>query len=323
MPARPLALALVLPLSLAISAGGRGTPALEDATPTRSAVEETVAGGAGAGPAATGPREPQGAPPRPSADPVPADPVPVELVPADSPPGPPSRPMAPIPEGHYLPLYSPDTAEVRIEAFQLDRFPVTRADYLAFVAANPRWRRSRVKPVFADARYLAGWESDLSPDGPADGPVTGVSWFAARAYCQWEGKRLPTVDEWEYAARADETRPNAMSDPSHKARVLELYTQRPRTPRPVGSTFENVYGVHDLHGLVWEWIRDFNTVTVGTDSRGTSQRDSQLYCAAGAEGATDTENYAAFLRYAFRASLDGRSTSSALGFRCAADQPNP
>lgn len=231
----------------------------------------------------------------------------------------PVRPMAVVPAGRYMPLYSPDTAAVRVESFRMDRFPVTRADFAAFVAAQPRWRRDRVKPVFADARYLADWRDPLTPGGDPAAPVTGVSWFAARSYCAWEGKRLPTVDEWERAARADETRPDAMGDPAHKARVLELYTTRPDAPPAVGSIFENVYGIHDLHGLVWEWIRDFNTVTVGTDSRGTSQRDAQLYCAAGAEGATDTENYAAFLRYAFRASLEGRSTSAALGFRCAAD----
>ena len=227
--------------------------------------------------------------------------------------------MATVPAGSYMPLYSPDTAAVRVDAFRMDTRPVTRAQYADFVAAVPRWRRDRVPPVFADRRYLSDWRSPLVHGGTPDAPVTGVSWFAARAYCGWEGKRLPTVDEWEYAARADETRPDAMRHPSHQARILKLYTHRPKTPGPVGSVFENTYGIHDMHGLVWEWIRDFNTVTVGTDSRGTSQRDDNLYCAASAEGATDTKNYAAFLRYAFRASLDGRSTSAALGFRCAAD----
>jgi formylglycine-generating enzyme required for sulfatase activity len=229
--------------------------------------------------------------------------------------------MATVPAGAYLPLYSPDTAAVPVAAFRMDAYPVTRADFAAFVAANPRWRRDRVRPVFADDRYLAGWASPTEPGGRPDAPATGVSWFAARAYCAWEGKRLPTVDEWEYAARADETRADASRDPSHKARLLELTTRRPKPVPAVGSIFENIYGIHDMHGLVWEWIADFNTVTVGTDSRGTSQRDNTLYCAAGAEGATDTEDYAAFLRYAFRASLEGRSTAAALGFRCAADIP--
>ena len=273
-------LALVLPLPLAAQAGGRGTPA-------------------------SGPDGAPAAPGSPGAAAITHRPAP--------------RPMATVPTGRYLPLYSPDTSAVNVRSFRLDAFLVTRADFAAFVAAVPRWRRDRVKPIFADRRYLADWSSALHPGGRPDAPVTRVSWFAARAYCAWEGKRLPTVDEWEYAARADETRTDAMADPTHKARLLRLTTSRPRPLPAVGSGFQNAYGVHDMHGLVWEWVRDFNTVTVGTDSRGTSQRDNQLYCAAGAEGATDTEDYAAFLRYAFRASLEGRATSRALGFRCAAD----
>ena len=272
-------LALVLPLPLAAQAGGRGTPASGEAAVRGSgaAAERSSA------PAASRP----------------------------------SRPMVAVPGGSYMPLYSPDTAEVEVGAFSMDAYPVTRREFAVFVRANPRWRRDRIKPVFADSRYLADWSSALEPGGLPGAPVTGVSWFAARAYCGWEGKRLPTVDEWEYAARADETRPDAARDPAHKARILELYQTRAKTPPRVGSIYENTYGIHDMHGLVWEWVRDFNTVTVGTDSRGTSRRDAQLYCAAGAEGATDTRDYAAFLRYAFRASLEGRATSAALGFRCA------
>ena len=233
----------------------------------------------------------------------------------------PDRPVVTVPAGRYLPLYSPDTAAVAVAAFRLDVYPVTRADFEAFVAAEPRWRRDRVKPVFAAERYLSDWASAAEPGTRPGSPVTEVSWFAARAYCAWEGKRLPTVDEWEYAARADETRADASRDPAHRARILRLTTGRTKPTPAVGSVFENVYGIHDMHGLVWEWVADFNTVTVGTDSRGTSQRDNNLYCAAGAEGATDTGDYAAFLRYAFRASLEGRATSAALGFRCAADAP--
>lgn len=224
-----------------------------------------------------------------------------------------------VPAGSYTPLYSPESGQVSVESFRIDQHAVTRGQFAAFVAENPRWRRSQVQPVFADEQYLADWGGDVEPGGKLASPVTGVSWFAARAYCGWRAMRLPTVDEWEYAARADETRPDATGDPAHKRRILRLYSERDRTPPPVGSIFRNHYGIHDMHGLVWEWVRDFNTVTVETDSRGSDQRDAQLYCAAGAEGATDREDYAAFLRYAFRSTLQGRSTSRALGFRCAAD----
>lgn len=232
---------------------------------------------------------------------------------------PPATTMATVPDGVYLPLYSPDTAAVRVRSFRLDRHPVTRAQFAAFVAAHPRWQRSQVRPVFADRHYLPDWAADLVPGGDPDAPVTGVSWFAARSYCQALDRRLPTVDEWEYVARASETDADAMSDPVHKRRVLDLTTRRGGPRAAVRSTFRNLYGVWDMHGLVWEWVRDFNTVTVGTDSRSTSTRDAQLFCASSAEGATDNDNYAAFLRHAFRASLQGRSTASSLGFRCAAD----
>jgi formylglycine-generating enzyme len=227
--------------------------------------------------------------------------------------------MAVVPAGSYIPLYSPESGQVSVASFRLDRYPVTRGQFAGFVEANPRWRRGEVPGVFAEGRYLADWQDDTRPGGELAAPVTGVSWFAARAYCAWQGLRLPTVDEWEYTARADETRADASADPAHKARILALSNRRASTPPPVGSIFRNRYGVHDMHGLVWEWVQDFNTVTVTTDSRTGDSRDTQLFCAAGAEGATDREDYAAFLRYAFRSSLKGRSTSDALGFRCAAD----
>jgi len=227
--------------------------------------------------------------------------------------------MATVPAGSYAPLYALEEGKVSVASFRMDRRAVTRRDFAAFVAAEPRWRRSEVPPVFAEGPYLGDWASDLEPGGDPASPVTGVSWFAARAYCALAGKRLPTVDEWEYAARADETRADASVDPSHSRRILDLYTQRSRTPPPVGSIFRNVHGIEDMHGLVWEWVADFNTVIASGDSRGGDGGDSRLYCAAGAEGATDREDYPAFLRYAFRSSLKGRSVSSALGFRCAAD----
>lgn len=227
--------------------------------------------------------------------------------------------MALIPAGSYTPLYAGDGGPVRVGSFRLDRAPVTRAQYAAFVAERAEWRKTAVKRVFADPRYLADWSTDLVPGDDPRAPVTHVSWFAARAYCGWAGKRLPAVHEWEYAARADETRADASADPAFRARVLELTTTRPATPPPVGSVFRNRFGLDDMHGLVWEWVRDFNAIVVSTDSRGSGAEDAKLYCAAAADVATDVGDYAAFLRYAFRASLTGQATSGALGFRCAAD----
>jgi formylglycine-generating enzyme required for sulfatase activity len=235
--------------------------------------------------------------------------------------------MASLPAGSYRPLYAPvGTSRIRVAAFALDREPVTRGEFLAFVSRQPEWQRGRVRPIFADARYLIDWRGALDA-GDAEAlrrPVTQVSWFAARAYCAALGKRLPTVDEWEYAAAASERSADASADPSFRARLLALYGAM-RNPTTTTRGFTNLYGVRALHGVVWEWTLDFNSVVLDDDSRATGSgadaRDRHLYCASSAIGATDPSDFAAFLRYAVRASLGARSTTSSVGFRCAADVP--
>jgi formylglycine-generating enzyme required for sulfatase activity len=232
--------------------------------------------------------------------------------------------MVTVPAGSYVPLYGAagPAGSMRVATFRLDRDLVTMGDYLAFVRANPSWRRSAVRPVFAERGYLAEWTGDLEPATPLDQPVTGVSWFAAKAYCAAQGKRLPTTDEWEYAAAASETKRDAARDPGFVRRLVTLYANRAGHAPVAGAGFRNRYGVDDLHGVVWEWTLDFNGVLVSDDSRelgsGVRASDHHLFCASAAIGATDPSNYPAFLRYAFRAGLTGRSTVGTLGFRCAA-----
>lgn len=239
--------------------------------------------------------------------------------------------MVRIPAGTYLPLYAEplpapaggrQTSTVRrrvaVAAFEMDVSPVTNGDFLAFVRAHPEWRRSRVTGLFADASYLRHWRGDLDlGDGaPADSPVIDVSWFAARAYLRAIGKALPTVDQWEYVAAADDTRRDASRDPAFLER-LRLWYGRPTPARlpPVGRTPRNVYGVRDLHGLIWEWTLDFNSALVTGESRADSALERTLYCGSGAAGASNFEDYAAFMRYAFRSSLEARYTIANLGFR--------
>jgi formylglycine-generating enzyme required for sulfatase activity len=90
---------------------------------------------------------------------------------------------------------------------------------------------------------------------------------------------------------------------------------------PVRSTFRNVFGIWDMHGLVWEWVSDFNTALVTGESRADSGLDRQLFCGSGSSGASDFSDYAAFMRYAYRSSLRGNYTVANLGFRCAEDAP--
>lgn len=226
--------------------------------------------------------------------------------------------------GPYPILYvsSEGDREGRTGSFRLDVAPVTNSRFLAFVEANPQWRRSRVKPLFADSGYLSHWESDLvlGSGTMAEAPVTRVSWFAARAYCRDQGKRLATVAEWERAAAAGKDDPLAWRKPGHTARILQWYGRPTGRLSAVMQKEPNFWGLHDMHGLVWEWTADFNSVLVGGDSRGGGDLDRNLFCGSAASGAVDPADYASFMRYAFRSSLKAGYTVSNLGFRCAGDE---
>jgi formylglycine-generating enzyme required for sulfatase activity len=232
--------------------------------------------------------------------------------------------MARIPDGIYRPLFRglTDLKEVPVRSFELDVLPVTNKDFLEFVRANPRWRRSQVRRIFADESYLKNWTGDLEPgvNAPEDVPLTYVSWFAAKAYAQWKGKRLPTVAEWEYAASASPSRADGENDGEFKRQVLKWYSSpAPAKLSAAGLDQANVWGVHDLHGLVWEWVADFNSAMVTGDARSDSGLDRQLFCGAGSVGAKDVENFPAFMRYGFRSSLKADYCVHNLGFRCAKD----
>ncbi len=223
--------------------------------------------------------------------------------------------------GSHTPLYTgvTEASTIEVDTFYLDAFPVTNAEFLAFVRANPEWQRSQVPQLFADGGYLSHWSGDLSlGDTLPNQPVTRVSWFAAMAYARWTNRRLPTTNEWEYAASASETSASGRNDPNYTRRILNWYSRPAPNPLPsVGSTYRNYWGVYDLHGLVWEWISDFNSGLVSSDSRSNRDADTKLFCGAGSVGAADFEDYAAFLRFAYRSGLEARYTVPNLGFRTA------
>ncbi len=228
-------------------------------------------------------------------------------------------PMASI-EGGKVQLLFPieGEEEIPVAPFRIDIFPVTNAQFLDFVKANPLWARSAVPAVFAATGYLGGWEGDfsiglLNPDAP----VTNVSWFAAAAYCEARGDRLPTEAEWEFVGKAGFTTPFGPDEADFNERVLGLTTSRTATPLSVGMGTPNYYGVHDMHGLVWEWVFDIGSGMATSDSRSEGDRRLQLVCGGGSSGAADKSDYGGFLRYAFRNGLEGNYSSGNLGFRCA------
>jgi formylglycine-generating enzyme required for sulfatase activity len=224
-----------------------------------------------------------------------------------------------IPGGSFEPFYPVQGEEaVSLEPYRLDSTPVTNADFLEFTRLHPEWQRSQVPEIFASHSYLSHWSGDTELGAAlAAAPVTNVSWFAANAYCSSRGQRLPDEAEWEFAARADARRTDARAAPGRQEQLLALYAARRGTPGAVGQATPNAFGVHDLHGLVWEWVADFNGLLAKGDSRNDGDRDLQLFCGGASLGAADRLDYAAFMRYALRVSLDASSGTGSLGFRCA------
>lgn len=227
--------------------------------------------------------------------------------------------------GIYHPLYpaSPLEAEITVAPFHLDRSPVTNAAYLAFVQQHSEWQRGQIPHFMADTGYLSTWAGpqNLGTVIQAEGPVTGVSWFAARAFCEARGARLPTEAEWEVAAMASETAPDATKDAAFSAQILNWYSRPSPNPLPkVAQSKPNYWGIYDLHGLIWEWVEDFNSSLVSADNRDDKDGDRLRFCGNGGSGAASKEDYAAFMRVAFRSSLEATYAVNNLGFRCARDQ---
>ncbi|WP_027124734.1 formylglycine-generating enzyme family protein [Gelidibacter mesophilus] len=232
-----------------------------------------------------------------------------------------SEGMARIDGARYIPLYGRDSTVVEVKDFDLDVYPVTNKEYMAFVAKYPEWQKSNAKKIFADKMYLRNWKNDLeiNDDANLNSPVTYISWFAAKAYCDCQGKRLPTMDEWEYAAMSDETVKDARIKKSYNEQILSWYEAPRSNENLIGENPKNFWGVYDLHGLVWEWTSDFNSVLMSGESRKDNEKDDNLFCGSASLGATDLMNYAAFMRYAFRGSIKANYAIKNLGFRCAKD----
>ena len=204
---------------------------------------------------------------------------------------------------------------VTVRSFLLQEHPVTNAEFLAFVRNNPQWLRGATPTVLAGGDYLAHWAGPLDhgPQASDSQPVTRVSWFAADAYCAAQGARLPYWYEWELAAAASASAGDARSDAAWRQQILDWYARPASAPLPdVKQGVANVYGLYDLHGLVWEWVQDFNSLL-------PADADPEKFCGSGAQNLQQKENYAVLMRIALLGSLQASDTGHALGFRCARD----
>lgn len=151
---------------------------------------------------------------------------------------------------------------VEVEPFWIDRFEVTNRRFKEFVdAGGYREPGHWTEPVILDGRTLswtdamalfvdstgrpgpATWELGAYPDGTADHPVDGVSWYEATAFASWSGTTLPTVFHWYRAAEM-----GLFAD------IITLSNFDGSGPAPVGS-FGGLgpYGTYDMAGNVREW----------------------------------------------------------------------
>lgn len=213
-------------------------------------------------------------------------------------------------------------ARIALPGFAMRTEPVTVAEFAAFLARHPQWRRDRILPLYANADYLRGWQTPSVAGAPFDDrqPATQVSWFAARAYCASEHARLPRWYEWEYAAAADATRPDARSDPLRNQRLLsDILRASAESPKPVGRHPANVYGISDVGSLVWEWTEDYAAMFPNADARVAGGGPVLALCGGSALAFAAKNQYALMLRVAALTALRPVDASPHVGFRCVRD----
>ena len=155
--------------------------------------------------------------------------------------------MIPIPGGEFLMgrddgnEYERPAHLVKIAPFFIDRYEVTNELYAQFVRQT-----RRNSPVH--------WPEGNYQIGEALLPVVNVSWNEARDFCEWANKRLPTEEEWEFAARGRDNRLYPYGN-EWKPRFSNARETGLDKPQAVGSYPDGFspFGVADLAGNVAEW----------------------------------------------------------------------
>ena len=225
---------------------------------------------------------------------------------------------------------------VYLDAFYMDAYEVTNAQYKQFVDTNPEWAKDRIPSSYHDGDYLDHWNGNSYPSGKGNHPVTNVSWYGAMAYAQWAGKRLPTEAEWEKAARGGLV--GKKYPWGDTINFIKANYGKNGDTTPVGNYAPNGYGLYDMAGNVWEWCLDaysidFYTTSprrnpiagAGSISRVTSNFTNVKTARVVRGGAwtgsmiVGTDDHM-FIRVAFRTRLNPSLQADDIGFRCARAQ---
>jgi gamma-glutamyl hercynylcysteine S-oxide synthase len=175
-----------------------------------------------------------------------------------------ARERVSIPAGPFLTGPPDRPVEIELDAFEIDRYPVTVAAFSLFLESGG----------YRDARYWSrpGWEWRAREDIEAprfwgeeewasylipNHPVVGVSFHEAEAYARFAGMRLPTQREWEKACRGTDGRPYPWGG-QWQDDACGMRGVGPRGTRAIGIFPGGVspFGVHDMVGCVWQWCVD-------------------------------------------------------------------
>lgn len=155
--------------------------------------------------------------------------------------------MVLVPGGPFL--FGEKNETVEIEAFYIDIFPVTNEDYGRFIE-----ERGYRPPKF--------WAENRLKDPNA--PVVGVSWYDAEKYAEWAGKKLPSNEQWEKAARGLEGRLYPWGNEIAEGVANYGHMEEQDRVAPVDAHADNrsVFGARDMAGNVWEWTRDWDKIEI-------------------------------------------------------------
>jgi formylglycine-generating enzyme required for sulfatase activity len=151
---------------------------------------------------------------------------------------------------------------VHLDAYYIDKYEVTNAQFKAFADARGYGRQELWSP---DGWRWRSGNSITQPSSWTHGkwnepkqPVVSVSWYEAEAFCRFGGKRLPTEAEWEKAARGTDGRKYPWGEQWDASRANSSESKLGK-PAVVGSYPGGVspYGAHDMAGNAWEWVADW------------------------------------------------------------------
>jgi formylglycine-generating enzyme len=218
---------------------------------------------------------------------------------------------------------------VKLSPFYIDRHEVTNAQFKKFLDRNPGWSPARIPSKYHNGEYLKHWATGTYPAGLADHPVVNVSWHAAVAFCRWEGKRLPTEAEWEYAARGGlRDREFPWGDEMPDSSRVNYRESGLGAAARVGSYAPNGYGLYDMAGNVWEFVADaWGPYALGAQADpvaggemlagdGYLSVTGRRVIRGGSWGGAPVN-----LRVAYRDSHPAEGARDFVGFRCAASAP--